>query len=193
MKKYIFILALMTSYQVALAQGIFTLQYNTGFGVGDQNDYVESPSFRGMTFIDARFYVADYVTVGGAISWNIFYEDEFGTFNKDNTTINGAQYRYINSFPLLITVYKYWGDNDEITYYAGGGIGAYSIEQKTTMGLWEVVDDNWHFGLAPEVGVIFPLSNHAGFVINAKYNNAFKSGDSINFGYFGINVGFAWF
>jgi len=193
MKRIILILTLTILPLFTMAQGIFSLQYNMGFGVGDQGDYITAPSFRGITFIDARWYVADYVTVGGAISWNVFYEEESGTFNKDNTTINGTQYRYINSFPLLVTVYKYWGDNDEISYYVGGGIGAYSIEKKTSMGLWAIVDDNWHFGLAPEVGVIFPLGTHAGFILSAKYNNAFKTDDSINYGYFGINAGFAWF
>ncbi len=193
MKKILIILTITSLPLFSMAQGIFSMQYNMGFGVGDQGSYISSPSFRGMTFIDARWYLGDNVTLGGSISWNVFYENETGTFDRDNTTVSGEQFRTINAFPLLLSSFYYWGDDGEITFYAGGGMGGYSIEKKTSMGLWAVVDDNWHFGIAPEVGVLFPMSGNASFLLSARYNHAFKTSGSIDYQYFGVNVGFAWY
>ena len=53
-------------------------------------------------------------------------------------------------------------------------------------------DNNWHFGLAPEVGVTFPLGwRVAGFGM-VRYNYAFSSGGTGAIQYWGINLGVAW-
>lgn len=89
----------------------------------------------------------------------------------------------------------YYLSNDKYgpRVYLGGGLGTYKVVQRTNIGVWSVEDNNWHFGFAPEVGVLLPLSMDTQFNISFKYNYVVKTKDTnYNQTWFGLNLGFAW-
>ncbi len=175
------------------SQSIYSLNYTMSFGVGDQGDYISSASFRGLTF-DGRGFISDQFSMGGLFTWSTFYE-KLGnaTVSDGSTTLTGTQYRYINAFPLLVTAHYYTSDDPYATRaYLGAGLGAYKINQRTNIGTYAVLDDYWHFGFAPEVGVLIPINMDTYFNLSLKYHYAVKTKNTINYSWFGLNVGFAW-
>ena len=99
---------------------------------------------------------------------------------------------YINSFPFLLTVDYFFGDYGSPRFFAGAGIGAYRIYQRTDMGIYTVEPREWHFGIAPQFGLAVPLNRDAYFLSTIRFNYAFKSGSIDDTSYLTINVGFAW-
>lgn len=195
MKKYIYLIGLFTLINTgAFAQGMFGISYDIGVPVGGTTDYISQTSFRGFS-MEGRGFITDNLSYGGSFSWAVFYEevgpDQFE--EEDGTrTVYGKQYRYINSFPLMATMHYYFGEWDATRLYAGGGIGANIINQRTDVGIFVVKDEKWRFGLAPEVGVLIPVNFNSSLKLSAKYQYAVKAGDSDAVSYISFNIGFAF-
>lgn len=186
------IIALLIS-SASYSQSLYSMNYTMSLGVGDQGDYINSASFRGFTF-EGRGFISDQFSLGGLFTWSTFYEKLGGaTYIEGTTTLTGTQYRYINAFPILFTAHYYTSDDPySVRAYLGGGIGTYKINKRTNIGVWSFEDRYWHFGFAPEVGVLFPISMDTKLNVSLKYHYAFKTKNSINYSWFGLNVGFAW-
>jgi hypothetical protein len=58
----------------------------------------------------------------------------------------------------------------------GTGVGTYYIENRAELGLTSVTVNKWHFGIAPEVGVLVPSSRVGDGLLSVKYNYAFEAG-----------------
>ncbi len=186
----------------AQAQGDswLALTYNVSVPIGNTADYIGQVSFRGAAF-DYRQERTRYWTLGFTAAWHVFNEEVFGTASGTRTgevgpgqgiDITGNQFRYINAFPLLVTSHYYFGKEIHTRFYAGGGVGTYYIKARTELSQFAFTEDNWHFGLAPEVGVTTPLGEGMG-IFNVRWNYAFKSGDVDAQSYFTFAVGLAWF
>ena len=63
--------------------------------------------------------------------------------------------------------------------------------ERLEIGLSAIVADAWHFGLAPEVGLIVPVGWRARAMLQARYNWALRANE-IEHTYWGINVGFVF-
>ena len=173
--------------------GMWNFDWSMGFPMGDMKDFTEQPSFRGFQ-IEGRSFVTDKIAVGGMGAWNVFYEN-FGwtteTFG-DNKTIYGYKRRFINAMPLMVTGHYYFTQSG-IQPYIGAGLGTYYIESRDFMGIYYVQGKAWHFGLAPEVGVVMPVGmGNTGININFKYNMAAKTKDEQSYTWLGINVGLTY-
>ena len=193
MKKYILMIGCVLAAYITQAQTIYSISYDTSLGLGDTGDFAGNFNGRGVTMLDIRAYVTDNLTVGGSFGWHVLYEEETGTFEQDNLTVSGTQKRYLNSFPIMANVHYNFGEDGEITPYAGLGIGTYSIERRVDMGLFSDTINQWHFGLAPEVGVIFPVAYNSALILKAKYNHAFEAGGVPQRQYMVFGIGYAWY
>jgi opacity protein-like surface antigen len=196
MKRYIYLIGLFTLLSTgAFAQGMFGISYDIGLPVGGTAaDYISQASFRGFG-LEGRGFITDNISYGGSFSWAVFYEEvgpEQFEEEGDTRTAYGKQYRYINSFPLMATMHYYFGEWDATRFYAGGGIGAHIVNQRTDVGLYVVKDEKWRFGLAPEVGVLIPVNFSSSLKLSAKYQYAVKAGDSEAVSYLSFGIGFAF-
>ncbi len=176
----------------SFAQSMFSLSYTTSFSTGETNDFIEQVSWRGMS-LDGRYFLSDNLSLGGYTNWTTFYERmPDATYTDGTSSISGVQYRYINSFPLLLNAHYYkTAGKADLKVYAGVGVGTYYISQTTEMGLWMVEDNIWHFGFAPEIGFLVP-AGEVDLNLSVKCNYALKAKDSINYSWFGISLGIAW-
>ena len=195
MRKYIYLIAVFTIISTgAFAQGMFSISYDIGLTLGGTSEYISQPSFRGFG-LEGRGFITDNLSYGGAFSWAVFYEEvgpEEWTREGEDGTVYGKQYRYINSFPLMATMHYYFGEWNSTRLYAGGGIGANIVNQRTDVGLYVVKDEKWRFGLAPEVGVLIPINFNSSLNLSAKYQYAVKAGDSDAVSYLSFKIGFAF-
>jgi outer membrane protein W len=168
------------------------ITYSTALGLGETGDYIGRFSWRGFT-IDGKYFIDDNITLGWTTGWQTLYEPVSGTFTDGTRTMTGTQYRYLNILPAMMTANYFFNEDGETQPFVGLGLGTYWVEQKTNMGLFSEKEDHWHFGLAPEVGVLFPVNIQANFYITVRYNNAFPAKESITYSYLGLNVGFLWY
>lgn len=172
--------------------GIWAFQWAIGFPVGETNDFLDQTSFRGFG-IDGRGYVTDRLTVGGRAAWQTFYKDYgFVTNDQESYTISGNQRKYINAIPLTVNTHYYFGSGLALPY-VGVGVGAYYIESRNYMGIYYVQEKAWHFGLAPEVGVVVPFGNsNTGINVALKYQYAAKTKDTQAVSWVELDIGIAY-
>jgi outer membrane protein W len=162
-------------------------------------NFIEDFSFRGFG-IDARYVPergAKY-SFGFNASWNVLNEkNDFGTerntISLPTADITGTQLRYFNSIPVLANASYYFGERGGIRPYLGLNAGTYYIERRVDIGVSAIVDDAWHFGWAPEAGIVVPLGRpEVAMLFNVRYNWAFSSGGTGDQKYWGFNIGIAY-
>ena len=174
----------------------FNLTWDIAIPGEGMSDYIDETSWAGMG-IEIKKFLSKNTSVGFFFGWNVFDTRESGTFELENGHVSGTQVRNINSFPFTLNFHFYF-PGGSITPFIGLNAGAYYIFQKFQLGIMTIDNDNWHFGLAPEVGFEIPLSRSLAFLVSGKYNYAFASGEQINgddgvdYQYYGINVGFTF-
>ena len=164
-------------------------------GTSDSDgDFVDDFSFRGIG-IEAR-YAPDRggnLSYGFSGRWNVLNEKTDEVVNLPGADLSGTQLRYFNSIPLLVNAHYYFGSRGGIRPYAGLNVGTYWIERRADVSIISVKDDNWHFGWAPELGLIVPLGRpEVALIANARYNWAFSAGGSGDQKYWGFNIGFMY-
>lgn len=162
-------------------------------------NFIEDYSFRGLG-IEARYVPsrdANY-SFGFNVGWNVLNErNEFGTerntISLANADITGTQLRYFNTVPLLANASYYFGSRGGIRPYVGVNAGTYYIERRVDIGVVSVVEDNWHFGWAPEVGLVVPLGRpEIALLTTIRYNWAFSAAGTGDQKFWGFNIGIAY-
>ncbi len=173
--------------------GMWHFDWNMGFPMGSEStDFISQPSFRGFS-IEGQGFVTNTITVGGYGAWNVFYED-FGwqTEIHDNVSIYGYKRRSLNVVPLMVTGH-YFFLQGSIQPYIGAGLGTYYIESRDNLGIYYIQGKAWHFGFAPEVGIVMPVGmGNTGINVGFKYNMAAKTKDEAGYSWLGINIGLSY-
>jgi outer membrane protein W len=183
-------LFLLVSAEAKAQDWFWAAQYQTALSVGDTKDFTDQ--FSGRNFaVEGRAIINENFSAGLFLGWNVFNEE---VADEDITiggaTVSGYQFRYVNAFPILATAHYYLGRRGGPRGYIGAGAGTYYIENRLEMGLTALTVDNWHLGVAPEAGIVFPFNRYAAGYLSAKYNYAFEAG-GIKHTYwtFGIGIG----
>ncbi|BDD11737.1 hypothetical protein FUAX_41690 (plasmid) [Fulvitalea axinellae] len=171
---------------------IFSAEYQTGFLVGDARDLVEKYSFRGFS-ISGEGFVDQNLAVGGEVGWTGFYQafDRQTYHLRPGADLTADLSNYLYIFPINATFAYYAFDGDApIRPFAKIGAGAYYIEKENDFGYYYQEDDDWRFGLQPEVGVIASFGTGLGVVLKSKYTVIFYDKSDIDvISYFNFNVG----
>lgn len=200
--KYITALLVFISF-TSFAQELLTnVTWNIGIPVSKMNQYTTDVTYRGFT-ISGRRFLDKYNSVGFMTGWNVFDEKSYTPIEIDNGdgsgTISGTQVRSVNSFPLLVGLHHHYGKRDDMRAFIGLNAGMYYILQRLDIGVYRIDNDNWHFGLAPEAGLIIPFDeDRTGIYVGARYNYAFDSGTALGgsennfYSFYEINLGFAF-
>ena len=183
------------------AQSLGNMTYNMSFPTGNLSDFIDKTSFKGFG-IEGRWFQSRNLSLGLSFAWTVFDQrvsDPIQIVQDGvSATVSGTQIRVVNSLPILATAHFYTGKRrDKFRFYFGTGVGMYYIKQRLEIGLVAFESDNWHFGVAPEVGVIINFSREFTMIVNTKYNYAFSAGEALGGGdnqidYWGINIGFVW-
>ena len=176
-------------------QSFFGISYGMSVPTSDTKDFTEGTSWRNGT-VDILAKVRPNTAVGLSFGWNVFNDVTTTVSRIDGEgsrpiDIAGTQYRYINSFPMLVTVRQFTGTPGGMRPFFGLGVGTQFVKQRVEVGQWRISDNTWHFALAPEIGVLLPIGSDAKWFVNAKYNYAAKASDRTH-SYFGFNIGVAW-
>ena len=96
-------LALLISNGAQAQEWYWGLSYGVASNTSDTKDFIDDTSWRNWG-LDILARVKPNTAVGVYFGWNVFNDvtQEVSTLN--NAQIGGTQYRYINSFPMLVTL-----------------------------------------------------------------------------------------
>lgn len=200
--KYLIIILMFLSINLFAQDFLGILSYNTALPMGKTSDYISDFSWKGFSF-EGRTFTNRNWSFGGMFGWNIFDQKITDLIEIDDetkgTTISGTQIRYTNSFPLMVNGHYHFGKRkNSLRPFMGLGLGTYYIVQRFEIGIFQREVSNWHFGLAPEVGVLLSLSRNTSLVFSVKYNYAFSAGKTVygdtdnTQSYLGFNLGLAF-
>ena len=169
---------------------LFNLSWNIGFPVSDLKDFLTDEDYSlGGFGLDYRYFIEENISVGGYFAWDFFNGTSDEMLSFGNTDITGQQRLFVNYFPFMVNSHYYLGVDDGIRPYFGVGLGAVRTLQRTSIGTFNIQNNNWHFGLYPELGVIFPVFDDKNVSLGAKYHTALETDDSFTYSYFSLNVG----
>jgi outer membrane protein len=167
---------------------VLIVAYSTSVGLGDTHDFAPDFSFLGFSF-DWRARVSDKFWPGVSLGWQVLYGKDEKTLRYGNTTFSGTIATNLNLIPMLIAGnYYFMTDPKGVRPYGGFGIGAYAAEHRIDVGMWTVSDTSWHFGFAPELGVVLPTGSRQ-LVVSTKFNYAAASGRWDPLMYLNFNLG----
>ena len=76
----------------------------------------------------------------------------------------------------MVTAHYYFGNKEQLWFFAGAGVGTYYVIQRFDVGVFAFEEDNWHFGLYPELGVQIPLQQDSNLFVSGRYNLRFFGG-----------------
>jgi hypothetical protein len=164
------------------------MTYQTSLSVGDTKNFTDQFSWRNIG-VEGKSMITPNLSVGVFAGWNVFNEEVEGTVSIGSVDASGYQSRFVNAIPFLATAHYYFGDRSRPRLFLGTGVGTYWIENKLELGLTAITLDNWHFGMAPEVGFSIPTQGNSEAYFSAKYNYAFESG-GITHSYLTFGIGF---
>ncbi len=165
-----------------------TVDYSIAVPMGDTKDFISNTSFRGFSFEFGRFFNEE-ISLGFLFAWSVFNESfPRDTYELEDLTLTGNLYRYINAFPLMAMGRYNFSPDSRFRPYVGLASGAYVINKVSDFGVHRFENKNWHFGLAPEAGLIIGFGEEAFFNLGARYNYAFKSGGDTH-SWLGIQTG----
>lgn len=179
MKKIILILVLLVATGTALPASAgndsFGLAWGVSLPAGNTNDFISKVSFRGAVVEWRHNYRRD-AAWGLNVGWNVFNKSANETLEWDNVAVTGNIYRYINAVPIYAGWYKSFGeDRRDKRMYLGLNAGTAWIERRADVGLYSFDESNWHFAVAPEVGLHLPWDSFLGYLA-LRYHYAFEAG-----------------
>jgi hypothetical protein len=200
--KTIILFISLLSTSVFSQEFISDFTWNFGFTADKLNEYIPNNSYKGFGIEGRRFFQKN-ISGGLSLGWNIFDQRIAEPITIDEEgfggTVSGTQIRYVNAFPILANAHYYIGKRNDFRVFLGSGVGVYYILQRLDLGVWMLESNNWHFGLAPEAGILVPLGDgQTHIIVTGRYNYAFSSGKSIggnednSYSYWSINFGFAF-
>jgi hypothetical protein len=183
------LILLVTMATAAAAESTFGLSWNPSIPVGNTADFAGGFSWRGGT-LEWRNYVRSDMTVGASFGWLVMTDKFEGTVTEGPLTVTGKTWSYINTLPMHLTAYKYFDtDRRGPRWYAGLGAGTNWMEYRREVGYYAFQESQWHFAVAPEVGVQMPWNSWVGY-FGVRYQHAFAAGDFESQGWFDFKIGF---
>jgi len=182
----------------AQRQYVGTISYTTAQPSGDASDFANNFSWLGFT-VEGDWFLRPNISAGFISGWQEIYKEQSGdSFTFSNGTVSGRTYRHIGSLPILARA-RYWTGTpgDRAHAFAGLGLGTYWMKQTVDLGIYTADENHWHFGVAPEVGVLVKTGYDIGWTLNARYNYPIAAGDylagkSASWSYWGFGIGFSY-
>jgi hypothetical protein len=197
------VLVLVLFAPLKAVDAITILTWNISFPLENSKEFSQdSESFLGAA-LEYRMFAHPNISLGVYAGWHVLNGETTRTIHIDTeggeglkADITGKQFRYINSFPIMINLNFYIGNPYRTQAYIGLGAGTMIIEERAELGVVTAKHMRWHIALAPEIGFKIPFGYNFHGLASVKYHHAFPAkritGDNYSHSYITINIGFAW-
>lgn len=155
--------------------GVGAVTWQISGNTGDSGDFIDEISLLGFG-IEGHSYFKRHFSVGLSFDWQVFDKQTTEPIELEGGTLSGKQFRYINTFPMLLNLHLYAGDVHDFRMFLGAGVGAYYIMRRLQFGLANIEDKDWFFGGGPEFGFMIPMGETY-FYTSGRVNYAVRSLD----------------
>lgn len=170
----------------------FGLTWSMASPTQHSQDFVSDYSFRGLGLEWLQLKGSN--SFGLSLGWNAMNDEGLTTQSADQADLTGFQFRYINAYSILLAGHHYLGEAGRVRPFLGVKAGTYYIDRRIDVGLWRISDNNWHVGVAPEIGFAVPMAGnlqYESFYTAVRYNYAVAAGDAPYQSWVSVDVGFA--
>ncbi len=178
-----------------LERGLFSIEYNASFPVGEFSDFISEPGYRGWHF-ELKGVINDNLAIGGSVGWYAFYEEfDRDTYLFDGGSLTSSIFNYYYSVPLRVVAHYYFLPDAFIQPFAGLSIGTSYNEKRREIGFYVFEEKKWNFGLTPEVGAIIPFGDMAewGAQIKGRFNYlTYNDNEQDNTMFIDISIGLVY-
>lgn len=165
--------------------------YSMALPTADTKEFNSSYSFRGAT-LEGRRLMSENASLGLSLGWHVMNDIKSNTAVEfENGALFGTYYTYTNSFPIFVNAHYYLGQPARLRPFVGFNAGGMIVERRAEVGLVAFQQTKWHFGAAPEVGVLFPLGWRVRGLVSARYHYGLKSGGAPAQQYVTFSIGMA--
>ena len=144
--------------------------WSTGIAIGDSHEFTPKYGFIGFNG-EVMYHLASSITVGVASGYQLFTGQVRETIESDNAAINAYQFRYLDVVPIFAVGRYYLDISNDLTLTGGLGLGTVYTNRVVDISIVAVHEDTWHFGLAPQIGVLVHTPGPDG-VVDVKYTYA---------------------
>jgi opacity protein-like surface antigen len=175
----------------AEAQTWWALTYQPAVPLSNTKEFTDNFGWRGIG-VDFKRQVKPNLTLGLSFGWQVFDQQTDEVVSAFGVDLSGDQFRYVNSWPLLVNASYFFGTEGRARPYLGANVGAYVMEHRLEVGLYGIEETNLHLGFAPEAGIAFPVRPDVAAVLNGRYNYALSAGSVDDQSYLSFSVGLAW-
>lgn len=182
MKKSLLLVALLGMVFTGATQAqtsLFSINYSIGIPTGNTADYIDQVSGRGIKVEYQRFIDRNFALGGEAGNTTLYKRESKKVYTEGSASLSGIQYRYLNSYPILVTGTYYANQTGALRPYAGLGIGTIAQDKRVDMGIFSTQKTHWQFAIRPELGLMYRPAQYVGFKFGAKYYQSF-SGDDLD-------------
>lgn len=181
MKTFIIAFLVLVSASQMSAQRYFgSLMWSVATPAGAFRSFITETSASGVG-LDVQWWFQDHISVGlvtGFNMWSDVYRDRTHQFQSGeyDAAINGTQVHTVNSFTIMAGSRYVFGRSRDVRPFVGVAAGAVTSNQVLDVGFVEFNEVNWHFGVAPSVGLLLPISYQTMVDLSAKLSYGFPSG-----------------
>lgn len=153
--------------------GMLSFDWIIGVPVGDMSkEFISDVSTRGFN-MEYRYFFNSPLSVGGGFSWQGFSQKyDRSTYTGDDVAITATRFNYLYTFPIYVNFHYYPIKSNFISPFVGINVGLIYVDKQDQVGRYYVQDENWQFGIMPEIGALIKPnpSGGFGFTVKAKYN-----------------------
>jgi len=142
----------------------------TGLALGKSYEFTPEYGFIGFNG-ELMYYVRSDVSIGLSSGYQLFLGQERSTIELGDAALNAYQFRYLDTVPIFAVGRYYVELIPELSFFPALGVGTVYTNREVLAGIVSVYDDAWHFGVAPQVGLLFH-THGPDPVIDVKYTLA---------------------
>ncbi len=181
--------ALSWNASAQLSKRSYSWDWSIGHPIGALSDFIDATSVRGFSFA-YQAPLTDNQSIGIELGWNVFYQEfDYVSYTDGTATISGAQYRYLNSYPVVLAWQYHFQPEENFDFFAGLGTGLIRHRQEVDMGLFALPLDAWQFVIRPEAGVIWNYSDYSALKLGVRYYGSFSDNDLPSRSFVTTNIG----
>jgi hypothetical protein len=171
--------------RVGEVSGIGT--WATGLAIGDSYEFTPKYGFIGFNG-EVMVHPRADVSVGLTSGYQLFLGQERSTVEAGDAALDAFQFRYLDTVPILAVGRYYVELSPIVSFFPALGIGTIYTNRVVDVGIVALYDDFWHFGVAPQVGLLFHTDGPDP-VVDVKYNVAVGGSESPTEMWFTAEVG----
>jgi hypothetical protein len=173
---------------------MWNFNYSISIPNSDFYTFIPETSYSGLQIEGRYLFHKNLFSVGFLYGWNGFYH-EFGrnTINFNGGAITSDMFRTLYSNSIMANAHFYPKIKIEILKpYVGFQFGPQYNILWQQVGSYSLEEDNWDFGITPEVGmvILFGKDNDWGLNVSGRYNYTWTNlSESLAISYFALNFG----